>query len=458
MSSNKNIKNKSQDENKEFNLFVGGLNQSTTEEAIKEYFEKFGKIEKVNLIIDWVTNKSKRCAIVICEDRRTMMAIIKRKKHKIENKAVRVNKADRKKKGTKIIKTKKIFVGNLNEKVLKNDVERHFKKFGKILNLTLVKNSLEINHQVGTHVLIEYSNEREAKYALDSRDTHEIGGVKLTVSPFKANKQSEISKIYELLSDIDSDVVNCYILNYFGGVFNSQSKAILKEPGNLEIFVTFVKALELEKQKSQEYPQGYNEGETQVSHGACSYSQNGRYRPTGNGYNQEDQGYGYYSSSYQEQQPNGHYSRYQGYNEQRPQDAYQQGQYYESSYQGYQGYQENQSYQSYQGYCENSQNYYGAGYEEAGGSNEFIHGTHHQHISQEAKSFGRAWNAYKRNESPEILKGQKGYLEILPKVQVDYGNYGKVAVDQVKFEDRRIEKTQEEIEEENLLKEVFSAK
>ena len=49
-----------------YNLFIGGLEQNTTEETVQKYFQKFGKITDVNLMIDWVTNKSKRCAIVFC--------------------------------------------------------------------------------------------------------------------------------------------------------------------------------------------------------------------------------------------------------------------------------------------------------------------------------------------------------------------------------------------------------
>ena len=41
------------------NIFVGGLPYATTEEDLKEMFEKFGEVSTVQIIMDRQTNQSK---------------------------------------------------------------------------------------------------------------------------------------------------------------------------------------------------------------------------------------------------------------------------------------------------------------------------------------------------------------------------------------------------------------
>ena len=52
-------------------LFVGSLSSTTTQEGLVSYFSKFGGVQGANLITDWATGASKRCAIVFCIDEAT---------------------------------------------------------------------------------------------------------------------------------------------------------------------------------------------------------------------------------------------------------------------------------------------------------------------------------------------------------------------------------------------------
>lgn len=191
---------KSETEPTQHNLFVGGLNQDTTSETILEYFSQFGKIKDVNLIIDWVTNKSKRCAIIFCENSKTRNKILRRRNHKIDGKFIRCNKADNNKKGTKIIKTNKLFIGNIHPSINRSQLLHHFSKYGKIESLKLIKNTSRSKHSEEeipnqNHCLIDYSLEKTAKMVLDCRDEHEINGFKLTCSPFKSDKQKKTEQL-----------------------------------------------------------------------------------------------------------------------------------------------------------------------------------------------------------------------------------------------------------------------
>jgi RNA recognition motif-containing protein len=132
----------------EFTLFVGGLTPLTTKETLMSYFSKFGSITDVNLITDWVTSQSKCCAIIFCENSKTVNAILKVKAHLIDKKKVRVNTADVKKKGTKIIKTSKIFLGQVHPSITRTDLYDYFSDFGKIKHLRLMHN---------TYVPLKYS-------------------------------------------------------------------------------------------------------------------------------------------------------------------------------------------------------------------------------------------------------------------------------------------------------------
>jgi RNA recognition motif-containing protein len=193
MNNPRNPAQKVKKENKErLNLFVGGLKVETTQDTIRSYFEKFGPIEDVNLIIDWVTNKSKRCAIVFCRDKQTVSKILKVKNHKIEKKKVRVTRADKKKKGTKIIKTTKVFIGNIAQFVSKADMTDHFSTYGKIVKIVISDAGGEKNTK---HAIIEFDKEKEAKKLLDCRDELMIKGCKMTCSPFKSDKHSYLGSL-----------------------------------------------------------------------------------------------------------------------------------------------------------------------------------------------------------------------------------------------------------------------
>ena len=49
-------------------LFLGGLSWETKEPQLKEYFEKFGEIESINLKLDPVTGRSRCFAFLVFKE------------------------------------------------------------------------------------------------------------------------------------------------------------------------------------------------------------------------------------------------------------------------------------------------------------------------------------------------------------------------------------------------------
>ena len=49
-------------------LFVGGLSWETKEPQLKDYFEKFGEIESINLKLDPVTGRSRCFAFLVFKE------------------------------------------------------------------------------------------------------------------------------------------------------------------------------------------------------------------------------------------------------------------------------------------------------------------------------------------------------------------------------------------------------
>ncbi|XP_069142422.1 heterogeneous nuclear ribonucleoprotein A3 homolog 2-like [Argopecten irradians] len=74
-------------------MFVGGMNEDTTEEEVRDTFQGFGKITSVDLIKDKNTGKNKKFCFVSFEDYDSVDKCVLRKKFKIGMKEVEVKKA-----------------------------------------------------------------------------------------------------------------------------------------------------------------------------------------------------------------------------------------------------------------------------------------------------------------------------------------------------------------------------
>jgi len=197
-------------------IFVGGLLDSTKTDSIENYFSKFGPIEEVNLIIDWVTGKSKRCAIVICEDTGTFQKILKNKKHNLDGRTIRVDEADQSKKGTKIVKTTKIFLGQVPTEIVESDLEDFFSKYGEIKHIKIVnRDNISMNFSDSSSSgYLEFYRVQDAQKLLQDRHNLIINGWKIFCQPFKA-KNAQEGRFLKFISGMKSDLLEKALQMYF---------------------------------------------------------------------------------------------------------------------------------------------------------------------------------------------------------------------------------------------------
>merc|ERR1719510_2018034 len=76
-------------------LFVGGLSWETKEPQLKDYFEKFGEIESINLKLDPVTGRSRCFAFLVFKDPASVEQVLGGAggEHAINSKKVDVKRA-----------------------------------------------------------------------------------------------------------------------------------------------------------------------------------------------------------------------------------------------------------------------------------------------------------------------------------------------------------------------------
>lgn len=182
-----NISAKPQDTT-QYTIFVGSLSERTTQANVYRYFSKFGHVVAANLITDWTTGTSKRCAIVFCSSRDTYCSILGCSKHILDGKKIRVAIADQEKKGTKKISTNNLFVGNIPNNTSDSLMRGLFAKFGMILGIRFFRNaSTKPNTK---NAIVEYVDSRAVETAFKNKASLQIEGYSLKISPLKQKKTS----------------------------------------------------------------------------------------------------------------------------------------------------------------------------------------------------------------------------------------------------------------------------
>jgi len=105
-------------------LFVGGLSWETKELQLKEYFEKFGEIESVNLKLDPQTGRSRCFAFLVFKESDSVDKVLAVGEHAINSKKVDVKRAK--------AKPGKIFVGGLTADLQDEAIKEYFAQFGAV--------------------------------------------------------------------------------------------------------------------------------------------------------------------------------------------------------------------------------------------------------------------------------------------------------------------------------------
>jgi len=166
------------EEDAEGKLFVGGLAWDSTEESIKSYFEKFGTVEAVNLKRNKEDPSKHRgfCFVKFTSQDYVDSVLNQKEPHFIDG-----SKVDPKSACPTGVKpeqrTKKIFVGGLQEQTTEEKLMEYFGQFGEI------QNSIEFSVDRNTHkrrgfCFIEFANEGIVDRIVKSQ-FHEVAGKRL---------------------------------------------------------------------------------------------------------------------------------------------------------------------------------------------------------------------------------------------------------------------------------------
>lgn len=124
-------------------LFVGAIGPQATEESLAAHFETFGKVDKVKIILDWVTKQSKECALVYFISHEGFKNALKQKSHCVNGRTIRVEPADRSKKGTKKMDTVAMLVTQIDYSTPQGEIVEYFAAYGTISSCKFFKNATE---------------------------------------------------------------------------------------------------------------------------------------------------------------------------------------------------------------------------------------------------------------------------------------------------------------------------
>lgn len=161
-------------------LFVRGLNRNTSEEALKHYFEEYGRIVDCNIMRDQ-EKRSRGFGFILYEDVEAIDKIIVAKKEGghfvLDEQTIEVKRAlPKTPRGASglprsDIINRKVFVGGLPSTISEQDVRDYFETFGRINEIQLIKDR-ETGRPRG-FAFLTFDEEDSADKCLQRR-THEI--------------------------------------------------------------------------------------------------------------------------------------------------------------------------------------------------------------------------------------------------------------------------------------------
>lgn len=110
-------------------LFVGGLSWETTDKELREYFNKYGDIESINVKTDPNTGRSRGFAFIVFTNAESLDKVLCAGEHVINNKKVDPKKAK--------ARHGKIFVGGLVPEISDDDIKNYFAQYGSIMEVEM---------------------------------------------------------------------------------------------------------------------------------------------------------------------------------------------------------------------------------------------------------------------------------------------------------------------------------
>ena len=132
-------------------VLVQKLADSTSEDALKEYFSKFGEVRIVKLKKDG-EGKSKGFAFIIFSDTANIAKALEQTEQEIDGASVKLSKAMP---SSEKMKTNKLFVGGLPAALSEEQLRVYFEKYGKIQNFQFIVNKMTNTRKAFCFILFE---------------------------------------------------------------------------------------------------------------------------------------------------------------------------------------------------------------------------------------------------------------------------------------------------------------
>lgn len=130
-------------------LFVGGLDNRTTDESMKTFFEQWGQVIDLIVMKDPQTKKSRGFGFVTYSELEMVDRAMANRPHRIDGREVETKRAIPRTKDSppeNNISTKKIFIGGIKGEITEQDLRDYFSGYGNIVGVSLpidkVKNRL----------------------------------------------------------------------------------------------------------------------------------------------------------------------------------------------------------------------------------------------------------------------------------------------------------------------------
>jgi len=128
-------------------LFIGGLSYNTTDDAMREYFERYGAVEDAVIMKFPDSTRSRGFGFITYEKAAGVDACQKDRPHTIDNRTIDTKRATPRGAGgpsgragraddpSSQATSKKLFIGNLSEAMTDEDLSGHFSQFGQVLKV-----------------------------------------------------------------------------------------------------------------------------------------------------------------------------------------------------------------------------------------------------------------------------------------------------------------------------------
>lgn len=130
------------DESEQFRkIFIGGLHYETTDESLRQFYEKWGEVVDCVVMRDPYTRKSRGFGFITYSSADMVDACLQERPHVIDGKSVDPKRAMSREDSNRPeihLAVKKLFVGGVKDGIEEGDLQMYFQEFGNVTSVEIV--------------------------------------------------------------------------------------------------------------------------------------------------------------------------------------------------------------------------------------------------------------------------------------------------------------------------------